>query len=125
SRGDPRAGAVAMPHVQTVLGPIAPEELGPTLMHEHLLVDIRPPSKRAPAHLGPELRLDTVWAINYGTVAAARNYLLDDTELAVAEVRRMVEAGGRTIVELSSGGLGPKPDALVRIARATGAHVVM
>ena len=37
----------------------------------------------------------------------------------------MLEAGGRTIVELSSGGLGPRPDALVKIARATGAHLVM
>src|SRR5919106_109343 len=110
---------------QTVLGPVEPETLGPTLMHEHLLVDIRPPSKRRPEDLGPELRLDTVWAINYGTLPAARNYLLDDTELAVAEVRRMVEVGGRTIVELSSGGLGPQPDALVKIAGATGAHIVM
>ena len=111
--------------VQTVLGPVAPDAIGPTLMHEHLLVDIRPPSKRAPADLGPELRLDTVWAINYGTVAAARNYLLNDTELAIDEVRRMIEAGGTSIVELSSGGLGPRPDALVKIASATGAHIVM
>ena len=111
--------------VQTVLGTMAPEDLGPTLMHEHLLVDIRPPSKRAPQDLGPEIRLDTTWAINYGTLPAARNYLLDDEQLAIAEVRRMLEAGGRTIVELSSGGLGPRPEALVKIASATGAHIVM
>jgi phosphotriesterase-related protein len=112
-------------HIQTVLGPIAPEALGPTLMHEHLLVDIRPPSKRAPAELGPELRLDTIWAINYGTLPAARNYLLDDAEIATDEVRRMLAAGGRSLVELSSGGLGPQPEALVKIARATDAHIVM
>jgi phosphotriesterase-related protein len=111
--------------VQTVLGAIAPEALGRTLMHEHLLVDIRPPSRRGAEHLGPEIRLDTTWAINYGTLPAARNYLLDDVDLATAEVRRMIEAGGRTIVELSSGGLGPRPDALVKIAHATGAHIVM
>jgi phosphotriesterase-related protein len=116
---------VSRGQIQTVLGSIAPEALGPTLMHEHLLVDIRPPSKRKPEDLGPPLRLDTVWAINYGTLPAARNYLLDDTELAIEEVRRMVAAGGRTIVELSSGGLGPQPDALVKIAQATGAHIVM
>jgi phosphotriesterase-related protein len=111
--------------VQTVLGPIDPAALGPALMHEHLLVDIRPPARREPKHLGPEIRLDTVWAINYGTLHAARNYLLDDTAIAIAEVRRMLDAGGRTIVELSSGGLGPQPDALVKIAEATGAHIVM
>ncbi|HYE93280.1 MAG TPA: hypothetical protein VEA38_19775 [Terriglobales bacterium] len=110
---------------QTVLGLVAPEALGPTLMHEHLLVDIRPPSKRGPAHLGPELALDTVWAINYGTLPAARNYLLADVAVATAEARRMVAAGGRTIVELSSGGLEPRPEALATIARESGAHVVM
>jgi phosphotriesterase-related protein len=114
-----------MPHVQTVLGPIDPAELGPTLMHEHLLCDIRPPSKRKPEDLGPELRLDTVWAINYGTLPAARNYLLDDAELAVREVRAMLAAGGRSLVELSCGGLSPQPEALVKIARATGAPIVM
>jgi phosphotriesterase-related protein len=56
---------------QTVLGPVAPEALGPALMHEHLIVDIRPPLKRTPADLGPPLRLDTVWAINYGTATSS------------------------------------------------------
>ena len=112
-------------HAQTVLGPVAPEALGPTLMHEHLLCDIRPPSQRGAEHLGPEIRLDTVWAINYGTLPAARKYLLDDVAVATAEVQRMVAAGGRTVVDLTCGGLGPKPEALVQIARATGAHVVM
>ena len=32
--------------IQTVLGPIAPETLGRTLMHEHVLCDIRPPGTR-------------------------------------------------------------------------------
>jgi phosphotriesterase-related protein len=114
------------PRVQTVLGPIAPEALGPTLMHEHLLCDIRPPAKRTPAALGPELALDNVWAINYGTVEnAARNYLLDARDVATEEVRRMLAAGGRSVVDLSSGGLSPDPAGLVAIARATGAHVVM
>ena len=112
--------------VQTVLGPIAPGDLGPTLMHEHLLCDIRPPATRTEAALGPELRLDNVWAINYGTVeGAARNYLLDACDVATDEVRRMRDAGGRSVVDLSCGGLSPDPPGLVAIARATGAHVVM
>jgi phosphotriesterase-related protein len=109
-----------------VLGPIAPEALGPTLMHEHLLCDIRPPGKRTPAALGPELALDNVWAINYGTVeGAARNHLLDAPDVAADEIRRMLAAGGRSVVDLSCGGLSPDPAGLVAIARATGAHVVM
>ena len=112
--------------VQTVLGPIAPADLGPTLMHEHLLCDIRHPAQRGPEALGPELALDNVWAINYGTVkGAARNYLLDARDVAIDEVRRMLAAGGRSVVDLSSGGLRPDPRGLVEIARATGAHIVM
>ncbi len=111
--------------VQTVLGPVSPDSLGPTLMHEHLLIDIRQPSMRKPEDLGPELALDNIWAINYGTLKAARNYILDDEEIAIDEVRRMRDAGGRTLVELTSSGLAPAPPALARIAKATGVNVVM
>ena len=43
--------------IQTVLGPIAPEALGRTLMHEHVLSDIRPPGTRSDNDLGPEITL--------------------------------------------------------------------
>ncbi len=117
--------AAARGQVQTVLGPVSPDALGPTLMHEHLICDIRHPSERKPDDLGPELALDTVWAINYGTLKAARNYVLDGVETAIDEVRRMVAAGGQSLVELSSGGLSPDPVGLAEISRASGAHVVM
>src|SRR5262245_66680127 len=86
---------------QTVLGAVAPDALGPTLMHEHLLCDIRPPSQRGAEHLGPEIRLDNVWAINYGTLPAARKYLLSAVQVATAEVQRMLAVGGRPIVDLT------------------------
>ena len=31
-----------MSHVMTVLGPVSPEEIGPTMMHEHLFKDTGP-----------------------------------------------------------------------------------
>jgi len=46
--------------IQTVLGLIAPDALGRTLMHEHVLCDIRPPGTRADNDLGPEITLETV-----------------------------------------------------------------
>jgi phosphotriesterase-related protein len=120
------ASPTRQPRVQTVLGPISPDDLGATLMHEHVLCDIRHPSQRTAETLGPELALDNVWAINYGTVRpAARNYLLDSRAVATEEITRMLAAGGRSIVDLSSGGLSPDPLGLVDIARATGAHIVM
>ena len=65
--------------IQTVLGPIAPEALGRTLMHEHLLCDIRPPATRGDNDLGPEITLENVWQINHGhgIKRAGRKYMLD------------------------------------------------
>ena len=77
--------------IQTVLGPIAPEQLGRTLMHEHVLCDIRPPGTRADNDLGPEITLENVWQINYGRglKRAGRKYMLDLEDIATREVAMM------------------------------------
>ena len=110
--------------IQTVLGPIEPEKLGRTLMHEHLLCDIRPPDTRSDNDLGPEITLENVWAINYGAVKrAARKYVLDLEDIAVREVAMRKHEGGDTVVELSCGGLSPDPNGTRRIAAGTGVHL--
>lgn len=85
--------------VTTVRGPVAATDLGVTLPHEHLFVDL------------------------------LREYrgtgLLADETLAVDELRRFREAGGGTLVDCTSEGLGRRPDALRRVSEATGVHVVM
>lgn len=111
--------------VQTVLGPVAPEALGQTLMHEHLVWDIRPPALAAAQNQGPLLCLCTYHEINYGRTKVPRNLISKDVDLAIREVAEMVKSGGQTVVELSSGGLDPDPDGLARISRETGAHIVM
>lgn len=110
---------------QTVCGLVDPGELGQTLMHEHLIWDIRPPSLAAMMDQGPTITLCNCWQINYGRVKVPRNLISRSTELAISEVAEMVQAGGETIVELSSGGLKPEPTALVEVSKATSAHVVM
>jgi phosphotriesterase-related protein len=112
--------------VQTVTGPILPEAVGQALMHEHLLIDLNPPRLRADS-VDPDDRIDlcNCFAVHYGTVYSRLNFRLDDTQLAIAELRRMREAGGRTLVDLTNGGLRPDPTALVRIAQATGVNIVM
>ena len=110
---------------QTVLGTIDPAELGRTLMHEHVLCDITPPELAARNDPGPEITLENVWAINYGQIQSARKYKLDLLDIAVQEVRDMREAGGRTMVELTCGGLKPRPAGLAEIAELTGVHIVM
>jgi phosphotriesterase-related protein len=113
--------------IQTVLGPIEPEALGRTLMHEHVLCDIRPPGTRSDNDLGPEITLGNTWQINYGrgVKRAGRKYMLDLEDIARAEVEMMKHDGGDAIVELTCGGLSPDPAGLKRIAEGTGVHVVM
>lgn len=86
--------------VMTVLGPVEPDQLGMTLPHEHLLLDLF-------------------------RVTRNRDQRLNDEPLMIEEVLRFKEAGGRTIVELTNHGLGRDPAGLRRIAEATGLNIVM
>ncbi|HEY4250769.1 MAG TPA: hypothetical protein VGM87_06200 [Roseomonas sp.] len=109
---------------QTVLGLIDPAELGPTLMHEHLLWDITAPAKRDPALTGgPEP--GQYWSLLNSHVSDIRNTTQRDRAMASRATAEVVAAGGKTIVELTIGGLVPDPDGLAQVARETGAHIVM
>ncbi len=113
--------------IQTVLGLIEPGTLGRTLMHEHVLCDIRPPGARSENDLGPEITLENVWQLNYGRgiPRAGRKYMLDLEDIATREVQAMKHDGGDAIVELTCGGLSPDPEGLRRIAAGTGVHLIM
>src|SRR5258707_14884418 len=111
--------------VQTVRGLIAPETLAATLMHEHVLCDITPPSLAALNDPGPEITLENVWAINYGKVRHATKYRLDLIDIAVQEVETMVAAGGSSVVELTCGGLKPDPAGLPEVSAPIGGNTVM
>ena len=52
------------------------------------------------------------------------NGLLNDPALAEHELRRYADAGGRTLVDVTSGGLGGDPVALREMAEGTGLHIV-
>lgn len=110
--------------IQTVLGPIRPSELGSTLMHEHLLWDITPPTMTG-QDPGPEIELSNYHDISYGRVKHLGNLCLTNREIATEEVRAMREAGGNAIVELTIGGLKPDPNGLAQISRDTGVQILM
>ncbi|MDA2930369.1 TatD family hydrolase, partial [Acidobacteria bacterium AH-259-O06] len=84
----------------TVLGPLSPEQAGFTLCHEHLLCDLWP-------------------------LFPSYNNILDDENLAIQELKLYKEAGGQTLVDCTSIGLGRNPQALCRISQATGVNIVM
>ena len=116
--------------VRTVLGEVPVEVLGPTLTHEHLLIDnpsfVEPtdPADRVRAHAPVGALADLGWVRRHWT-SNADNLRLDDEALAIAELRAVTAAGGRTIVDATVPGIGRDPAALARISVATGLHIVM
>jgi phosphotriesterase-related protein len=116
--------------VQTVLGPVSPESLGITLIHEHLLVDIscafslpEVASERALAY--EPLGLENLWWVRQHWTSNLDNLRLLDETTAIAEAERFKRAGGQTVVDVTSTGVGRDPCGLARISRATGLHVLM
>lgn len=115
---------------QTVLGPIAPEELGITSTHEHLLIDFScmftPPSEASQRHRAYEpITLQNVGWVRYHQYSNLDNLLVTDEETAIAEATLYKRAGGGTVVDATTLGIGRDPLALARISRATGVNVVM
>ena len=90
------------PQVVTVLGPIAPEAMGNTLTHDHVLID-------AFGLFG-----DSSYA-----------WILDDEDVMARELERFRDAGGGTIIDPTCIGLKRKPEGMRRLARRTGLNLVM
>ncbi|MBA3069109.1 MAG: aryldialkylphosphatase [Hyphomonas sp.] len=111
--------------VQTVTGLIDPIDVGPCLMHEHILCDIRPPDYKLREPIGYDIPIQERFAIDYGEFDAPGNLVLNDVDQAIDEINFMLADGGRTIVDLSCGGLHPDPVGLKKIAEATGANIVI
>ncbi|MBA2447962.1 MAG: phosphotriesterase-related protein [Chloroflexi bacterium] len=86
--------------VMTVRGPIDPGDLGPTLPHEHLILDLF-------------------------RISRNRDHRFNDVPLMIEEAARFKACGGGTIVELSNHGLSPNPVGLRRISEESDLHVVM
>ena len=116
--------------VQTVLGLIPPENLGITLPHEHCLVDIsvwfeEPATSSAKALSHQPVSLENLGWVRYHPAGNQDNLRLLDEKLAIKETLRFKHAGGNSIVEQTSIGLGRNPAGLARISRATGLNIIM
>jgi phosphotriesterase-related protein len=84
----------------TVTGPIPASEAGCMLSHEHVLCDL--------------------WAFT-----KSYDGILDDETLAIGELAKYREAGGASLIDATSVGLGRNPAALRRISEGAGIRIVM
>jgi phosphotriesterase-related protein len=128
--------------VMTVKGMVSTAALGVTLPHEHLFLDLSTPydrpEMRAPSRFSfpqNETQLRE-WEEEFTARDASRlrkrlfggnrdMLRLDDFSVAVREVSDFLAHGGTTIVDVTSRGMGQRPDDLVRLSEATGANIVL
>ena len=115
---------------QTVLGPVSPDSLGPTLTHEHLLIDFvcmfNPPDEASAKFRAYEpITLENLGWVRQNYYSNLDNLTLLDEHTAVAEASLYMRAGGSTVVDATTIGIGRDPLALTRIARASGLNIVM
>lgn len=88
-------------HIRTVLGDIAPTDLGITACHEHLLWVVPEPYTGE----DPDLGFDSIPA-------------------AVAELRHFKSLGGGALVEMTTAEIGRDPQRMAQISREAGVHVI-
>ena len=113
-----------------MLGPVDPSRLGVTLPHEHLFVDLTSLLNIGPGAREQELArlpftLENYGWIRYNYFSHYENVVLGNEEMCLAELDLFRRAGGGTIVDVTTVGIGRDPVALARVARASGVNVVM
>src|SRR5258705_525516 len=116
--------------IQTVLGALAPDAIGITLPHEHLLIDFKvmfaePAAAADKARAAEPVSLANLGWVSQNFNANLDNLRLQDEQVAQDEILLFKQAGGRTVVDPTPTTIGREPRALARIARATGLNVVM
>lgn len=118
-------------YVQTVLGAIAPEQMGFTLTHEHLLWDLQfylsadvDPTDAADPRNGP-LTMEHLGRLRYHLYEYKENLIQTEVAPAVRELAWFRAAGGQTICDCTSYGMGRCPQKIRQIARQSGVNVIL
>ena len=115
--------------ILTVKGPIEPDTLGPTIMHEHIFLDWRVPSQKNATDTGlyaEPVSLQNLSVLRVRATSSRDNLLLTDMNLAIAELLHFKRWGGQAVVDTTPGhGFGRDPRALLQVSNATGLDIVM
>lgn len=116
--------------VVTVRGPIDPDNLGMTMVHEHVFLDMvagwfTKPTKPEEQQLAREpMSLENFGYVRMNPRKNKDNMRLESTSDAIDELEHYVRAGGTTIVDVTPKNAGADPVRVRRIARATGLQFV-
>ena len=118
-----------MNEVQTVTGPISPDDLGAVLLHEHVLLS----GQVALHELHGDPSLHDLWDadISIEILGALRkgalnrtNLMLDDEDLVAEALADYREWGGTTVVENTNWGMGRDVRGLRRVSIRSGVTII-
>ena len=113
--------------IQTVSGPISPDELGVTLVHEHVMADntslFHAPTDGARAD--EPVTMENLWWVRNNPVKNLDNLRPPTVEVAAQELRLYQDAGGRTVVDPTPQGKNPNPLGVRSVAEKTGLNIIL
>jgi phosphotriesterase-related protein len=118
-----------MATVNTVLGPVDASQIGGTMSHVHLTINIlcwfREPDSGVQRGISEQrISLQNLGFVRRNAMLVKDNLVQDNLELAIQEAAEYKFAGGQTLINVDLPGMGRDPLALQKIARATGLHIV-
>lgn len=115
--------------VQTVTGVIEAADMGMTLPHEHMFIDLRNQftpfdDEEKDAISRQQVNINNLGRLRLNPYAIQDNLVLDDMEVAVKETLLFKGAGGETIVDCTSVGIKRQPEKLKELSLRTGVNII-
>jgi phosphotriesterase-related protein len=114
----------------TVLGPIEVSQLGFTLPHEHIMFDssvwVSEPQDAWKLEIANRpVTMESVGELRRDPMICRDNLVLEDEDVALRELSAFRDAGGATVVDVSSVGLRGDVERIRRLAERSGLHIVV
>lgn len=116
--------------IVTVDGPIAPEDLGVTITHEHVFMDLadtwfqKPSSAREQELARQPVSLDNLWYVHQHRYSNKDNLRIGSFDEAVWEIKQLRYAGGDALVDVTPKHCGGDPRGVRAVSLETGVHIV-
>jgi len=121
---------VSIISVNTVRGPVPVDDLGVTLMHEHIMLDASSwwhcPSCAERMQLAEKkVSMQNLGDLRMDPFVSKDNCRLEEVDIAIAELRQFKSLGGMTVVDPTNVGIGRDPLKLRAISEKSELNIVM
>ena len=116
--------------IRTIYGDISPDELGVTLTHEHLLVDVSsarliPQDPYFREIADKQVDVSVLYDLFRYPMISKDSLRLDDEQATIEELELFKNLGGQSLVDQTCEATGRNPLAVKRIAEKTGLNIIL